>query len=205
MSSYMADLSNNNPHFDAAAYRKAGHRVIALKATEGVGGYQAIHGTRTAAAHADGVKVVHYHFAHPENHPDGRVEAREFWTHVKPHYRRGDRLCLDIEVNPGRTSIPAYVRAFVGELARLGHQHTWVYTYTSYAREHGVLTIVPAGCRLWLADYQKLSRTPAGLPRLWAHQFTDGRSGPQPHAMAGIGQCDVSRLSARARVALRLR
>lgn len=56
---------------------------------------------------------------------------------------------------------------------------------------------VLASCPLWYARY---SSVPSGIPpgvwtdyALW--QYTNGASGPEPHAAAGIGRCDRSRFN----------
>lgn len=204
----IADISNNNPRFDAHAYRRAGHRAIAIKATEGVGGIQGVYANRVAAAHFEGLHVVHYHFAHPDTHGNAAAECAEFLSVVKRHWKRGDRVAIDIEVPPVLVSPSEYVASWHHHLrenaGHVGSAHAWVYTYTGYVREHGLR--LPRGWRLWLADYSSPvlgRRTGVSVP--WAHQFTDGVHGPEPHGVAGVGQCDVSALSRRAAVGLRIR
>lgn len=205
----MADVSNNNPGFDARAYHAAGHRAVAIKATEGVGGHQITHGPWTDAAHHAGLRVIHYHFARPDTHATPAGEALDFLAAVEPHWRRGDRVCLDLEVAPiVAGDADRYVRGFARAMrqrrGRVGSRHAWLYTGTFYFREHGLR--LPAGWRLWLADYAVpvLGARP-GVARVWAHQFTDGRNGPLPHGVAGVaGPCDVSALSRRAAVGLHL-
>lgn len=207
----MADISNNNLGFDAHAYRAAGHGVVAIKATEGVGGLQRTHALWADAAHRAGVKVVHYHFAHPDTHRNGIGEALDFLRAVEAHWRRGDRVCVDVELQAAAgVDTNAYIESFVGTLrrhrtrgglARVGVAHGWLYTGTFYAREHGLR--LPRGWRLWLADYSNPVLGARFGMRPWAHQFTDGDHGPLPHGLAGVrGPCDVSALSRRAAAGL---
>lgn len=195
---FMADLSNNNAHFDAHAYRKGGHRVVALKATEGVGGRQGIYVERVNAAHRAGLFVVHYHFARPDHHSTSTAEAADFLSYIKPHVRKGDRVALDLEVQPGRSmDLNAYSRNFAHIVRqRIGHKHGWLYSYSAFISEHGLR--VPSGWRLWLANYS----APVPHRGSWTHQFTNGISGPSPHSMAGVGQIDVSMLTRRAALGL---
>lgn len=210
-SRFFADLSSNNHTFDARAYRKAGHLVVAIKATEGLGFVDAPDRARVHEAHDAGVKVIHYHFGRPDLHPDGRSEARAFWAQVRPLFRRGDRLALDLEKEAPGVNMSVYAANFMDEVrkqakasgVKLRHW-LWLYTFTSFYREHGLR--LPWHSLLWLADFGApiLGRR-AGLPRIFAHQFTDGVNGPPPHALTGTGASDVNKLSMRAWLLLRLR
>lgn len=200
---HMADVSDAQATFNAAAYRAAGHRVVALKATEGLGFEAHGYAARVLAAHRAGLHVIHYHFAHPDHHDAGGDEARELLRVAQPHWRRGDRLSLDLEVDPHRTTgaLLDYVGDFLAVWQRAGHHYPWLYTFTSYLDDR-LAGQTPDGWRLWLADFRKMSRLEKWRRHVWAHQFTDGLVGPEPHAMAGIGRVDVSWVSRRAYSAL---
>lgn len=203
-SRYMVDLSSNNPEFDAHAYRKAGHRVVALKATEGETFTDPDYGARVKAAHAAGLKVVHYLFCRPDNHSNPAGEVHHFLTVIRRHLKKGDRVCLDVEKG-------SPTQAYVDEAARLvviglkGTKVTkagWLYSYTGFLNDHKLRA--PKGWRLWLADYRMLPKVLAsglGRPRsIHAHQFTDGQQGHAPRKLAGTGghTSDVSKLSRKA-------
>lgn len=213
---YMADLSNNNRLADPLAvfraYYKAGHRVIALKATEGVGGRQAqdtpstdsprssgigrqvVYPDRVHAAHQAGLTVIHYHFARPDHHRTPEAEAHDFLSYIKPHYRKGDKVALDLEVQPiPGLDLNGYAAGFANLARRaVGAQHGWLYSYTAFIAQHHLRT--PKGWRLWLANYS----APVPHPGAWTHQYTDGHLGPGPHKLPGVGVADVSLMTRRA-------
>jgi Glycosyl hydrolases family 25 len=195
----MADVSNNNHRPDFAAYRHRGHIAIGIKATEGVGGRQANYPEWVEAAHHQRLQVIHYLFAHPDHHSTVDAEAHDFLAFIRPHVRRGDRVALDLEVQPaGGVNLHTYTHRFA-QLVRehIGHRHGWLYSYRSYFDQHGGAgPLTPPGWRVWLADYELTSRP------YWAHQFTDGQQGPGPRECAGVGPCDVSVLTRRAWVGL---
>lgn len=190
-----ADLSDNNAAFNAHAYASAGHQLVALKASEGVGFTDPKHGPRADQAHHAGLLVAHYHFCRPDTHPDHAGEAETFWAAVKPFEWPGDFLVLDLEVTPrgGMAQAAGYLAGFDAALHRISGHRAVGYTYVSYLDEAGPRLQV-ASRRWWIAAYgSKPGRLGAGRHR-WAWQYTDGRDGPTPHRFAGIGQCDGSRL-----------
>lgn len=191
-----ADVSSNNASFNAAPYASAGHLVIAIKATEGLSFVNPKYAAWVHDAHNHGLGVLHYHFARPEDgHPDRQAE--HFWSVVKEHFRRpGDFVVVDTE-----TDTPANGRNFTLEydkhLRQVSGTHPVLYTFLSYFQE-GHLTI--SSDQVWLAAWGRnqpgRNWDVPGPTRLWAWQFTDGRSGPPPHSFAGIpGSSDGSRLN----------
>ena len=47
-----------------------------------------------------------------------------------------------------------------------------------------------AQCFFWLAQYGPNAVVPANWPTWTLWQYTDGKSGPTPHSVDGIGNCD---------------
>jgi GH25 family lysozyme M1 (1,4-beta-N-acetylmuramidase) len=196
-----ADISSNNPGFHGHAYKSAGHRVIAIKATEGVTFTSPPYAAWAHAAHAAGLAVVHYHFARPElGQP--RQQAQHFWATVKAHYLRGrDRLVADVETGSPSEAV-AWLREYEAELATLAgtepHDQLIGYTFKSYY-EAAALELHSRAW--WIAAWGPLMDLRGDLGRhqyLWAQQFTDGQVGPEPHAFAGIaGICDGSLINKR--------
>lgn len=204
----MADLSSNNDQVDLAAYKAAGHRAIALKATEGVSFIDPTYVSRVGKAHALGLKVVHYHFARPDNHPTAAPEAVFFAKVVKPHLKRGDRVCLDLEKDTAHQTVnlSRYAQEFLDDVSKLLKvSYPWLYSYTAFIRGNALKT--PSKTRLWLADYSAPILGARGrITDIWAHQFTNGVNGPRPHSMAGLGShVDVSKLSRRALLGMRIK
>jgi hypothetical protein len=46
--------------------------------------------------------------------------------------------------------------------------------------------------RLWLAQYNTTPEPQQSWATYWLWQFTDGQLGPSPHAVDGVGPCDIN-------------
>jgi YD repeat-containing protein len=181
----MVDLSSNNAAPDLAKHYEGGHRVIALKATEGTSYTWDQHGRLADEWHKLGGAVWHYHFARPG---DAKTQATRLLNAVgTQHWHAGDRIVLDAEAS-GVTA--AFVRTFIATCYL--NRPNWsgiVYSYSSFLI---AAKIKPThGWGLWLAAYQSTEPKPApGWARLTAWQFTDKQSG-----LPGIsGAVDCSHL-----------
>ena len=196
-----ADLSNNNRYFNAARYRRAGHRLVALKASEGDGFVDERHARWSAEAHHAGLAVVHYCYCTP-GRGSGRAAAELFWSVVDRHFIPGrDRLALDMEVFGPPGTVSAYLAEADGRLGALAGDapanRPVGYTYRAFFEAH--TPVLRSRC-WWIADYGDRLHLGSDLgsdQRLWAQQFTDGTSGAGPHSVRGVaGPCDVSALNA---------
>jgi len=47
-----------------------------------------------------------------------------------------------------------------------------------------------ANCWLWLSQFGNTPVVPANWPFWTMWQFTDGKAGPEPHTVNGVGACD---------------
>jgi GH25 family lysozyme M1 (1,4-beta-N-acetylmuramidase) len=195
----MADISSNDEGFNGHAYKSAGHKVIMIKATEGLTYVNPLYAGWAHAAHAAGLAVAHYHFCRPEQ-ADAGGQADHFWNAVKPHFLKGrDRLVFDLE-----TGTPTSTDAYLAELdARVGELSPGAepigYTFLSYLNEAGGRLKLRS--KAWLiAAWGALLEERGSLPGgqwLWGQQYTDGQFGPAPHSFAGVrgpggGPCDGS-------------
>lgn len=198
MTRYFADVSSNQTAVDLDKYHHAGHRLIGLKASEGVGYTDPTWHPRMRWSAQLGLGVIHYHYARPDLHGHGEQEARYFAQLVGPHLKPYDAVALDLEValvQLGPAHIVRYARQFeAAARERLGRPIV-LYSYLAYLDQLGGAFKWPGG-RLWVADYAHLRGRVLGH-RVWAHQFTDGAVGPQPRQCAGVGHCDVSLLNRR--------
>lgn len=193
-----ADISHHQAAVDLAAYKRAGHDRIILKATEGTGFTDPTFTARWRRAGQLGLARVAYHFARARF--DGADEFDHILTVVNAAGGLGarDRLCLDVEDPDTPSRAAANARQFAARAAQRGITSGLVYTFRSYAVNHGIApSLFPAGWRqLWLADYTAgQADTAIELGAGWtraqvvARQFTD-----QAH-VAGIGSlCDYNRL-----------
>lgn len=203
---YFADISSNNSFFDAEDYRRGGHLLIAIKATQGTGYVNPSYAKWVEEAHKAGLTVLHYHFAATN---DPKAEAQHYLNTIAPHFKKGkDQTVLDLEVtvqdNPGQgytlTDPVNFRKWFDIETFRRGH-HPVLYSYASYLRKYGP-GLNPASKKIWVADYET---HPQGgwWGKSWAWQFTDGVNGPKPHSCMGIGRCDVSEINPATYIRLR--
>ncbi len=194
MAVQFADLSHHQGSVDLAAYARAGHDRVMLKATEGTGFLDGQFTARWRQAGQLGLKRGAYHFLR------NALPGGEQWAWFISAVRRagplqpGDWLCLDSEdpATPGRAV--AASREFCAAAVAAGFPDGEVYTGRWYADPNGLTAAVfpPGWRRLWLSDY-----TPAqvALPAGWtqaqlvALQFTDKGTVP------GIGTpCDYNRV-----------
>ncbi len=205
MSRLFADLSNNDPQFTASKYRNAGHILLGFKATQGLEFTDAHHAAACEKAHKVNIAIAHYHFAEP-NH-DAVKQARHFWHVVKPQWRTGDYVVLDVErLTPSRKNrdLRAWCNAFQRELHRVSGHDAILYTYLSFLTDNLGPLVRRRFPRIWMAQYSHHATPPMWARPLWAWQRTDGKDGPAPHTLPGIPHpCDVNVLNERSYKRLR--
>ena len=187
-----ADLSNNNSGYNAEEYRKAGHVIVALKASEGTFFIDSKHRGWALQSGLHHIAVIHYHFGRPDR-SSGKDEA-DFFLHATnglrgPH----DFLVYDGErASNGAFGLdPAHAREFDQRIQERTRFHTILYASASELAAHGKDALVGDNKRDWCADYSTNRDTHAEGHVCVMRQFTDGVFGPEPHAVAGIGRCDV--------------
>lgn len=182
----MADVSSNNGPVSITNYSRAGHVIVAIKATQGLSYVNPYHLDQANAAHSYGLTVVHYHFVNIS--ADREAEIAHFRNIYNKAWRDGDYIAFDVELG----KIP--VGEISGMLSRFwlktGHEPI-LYTYWSYFLEnlHGVRF---PGNRLWMANYEENAPIAPKPYNTVAKQYTDGEVGPEPHFFSGIGKCDGS-------------
>lgn len=192
-----ADISSNNLFFDAVKYRTAGHILVAVKATEGVHYINPNHRTWSLHAGLNHIGVAHYHFARPDlgNQPDAEADA--FLQTALRLAGGRDYLVLDLEraTPAGWKHDPAWSAAFDAYVQAHSRFHTILYANKGTLQQSDAWLAGDVR-RVWDADW---SNDPDFAPpgyTVAARQFTDGVLGPEPHWIAGVGRCDVNRMSA---------
>lgn len=191
-----ADVSSNNRGLDARTYRQTGHILVGIKATEGLAYTNPYHRTWSLHAGLNLVSVVHYHFGRPDAGNDPAHEAEHFLAVALPLAGWWDYLALDLErATPfGYSHDPAWSRGFDEYVSAHSRFNTILYANRS-TLEGGTNWLTNPKKRVWDADY---SNTPDYAPAGYSvafRQFTDGVVGPTPHEVAGVGTCDVNRMS----------
>lgn len=189
----MADIYEGTPSFDARAYHAAGHRVIAIKASEGQTEKDSKHDERCDEAHAAGLSVVHYHFGRPDDGNTPEQEGENFIRSMGHRLRKGDWVALDFERFTGRGAVAdvEWINAFWvyvhNHLGREGlPDRTWLYASRSYLQEFiatGKLIIH----RLWDADWSTGPSIKTGKFSTICRQQSGDGYGPGPHSLPGIG------------------
>lgn len=192
------DISSNNSQFDAAEYRAAGHVLVAIKATEGTRYVNPDHRAWSIHAAWHHIAIVHYHFARPDLNDGPEAEADHFLSVAGALTGGRDYLCLDLEraTPAGWQHDPAWSRAFDAQVQRRSRFHAVLYANRS-TLEQSDEWLIGDKRRVWDADWSaNPNYAPPGYG-VFARQFTDGIVGPEPHALAGIGRCDVNAMSPR--------
>lgn len=192
-----ADISNNNAGFNAETYRKSGHVLIAIKATEGIHFVDPDHRGWCLQAGGKHIAVVHYHFARPDLNLDAQAEARHFLSVALPLTGGRDYLVVDIEraTPQGWSHDPAWTREFDLYVRKHSRFFPIVYASRSVLQQSDQwLTGNPK--RVWDADWSTDHDFAPDGYNCVMRQFTDGVFGPEPHSLPGIeGICDVNRMS----------
>lgn len=178
----VADISSYQ-NFNAKVYADEGHLAVILKATEGVTVQDGKYKEHLAKARHQGLRVGHYHFAHPETKRPVSQEVDNFLSTAGSHLANRDFIVLDVETG-SQGNWRKFARAFRRQVKRRTGKSVVFYSYDS-----GIGSFLRLG-RIWSAAY----RSYLGRP-VWLWQFTDGEYGPRPHTCAGIGKCDISRLN----------
>ena len=190
-SPFFIDLSNNDPIFDAAAYRKAGHVIVGLKATEGVSFIDPDHGRLAHAAGGEHIAVMHYHFARPDLNTDAEKEAAHFISVATSGNLDGPRdyLVLDLEraTPAGWAPDPAWSARFDRYIRAHTRFRTILYSFRS------ALQAAPAShwfagppYREWDADFS--SRPGRRVARCDDHRPPVHRRRVRPHAAWSVGR-----------------
>ena len=188
-----ADLSSNNAYFHAGQYRDAGHLVVAVKATEGVGYVNPEHRPWCYDAGAHRVGVIHYHFARPDqgNTPDS--EARLFLEVALPLAGGRDFLALDLEraTPQGWAHDPAWSHAFDRHVQQHSRFHTILYASRSTLELSAGPWLDYTPGRVWDADWSlEPDYAPPDMLTV-IRQQSGVTAGRPPYQLPGCGPCDI--------------
>jgi GH25 family lysozyme M1 (1,4-beta-N-acetylmuramidase) len=181
------DLShfNQNPDFHLAK----GDGIVGVihKATQGLGFSDSAYIAHRDAARAAGLLWGAYHFG---TGADGAQQADFFLQKVGAD--PSVLLILDFEQNTAGPSMTLDgARAFVTRVQSVTGRYPGLYAGSFLKQLLGTsLDPVLAQCWFWLAQYSPTPVVPPNWPTWTMWQYTDGKSGSDPHTVAGIGPCD---------------
>jgi lysozyme len=181
------DISHWEGEIDFAKVAAAGIVAVIAKATQGSSGTDEKYAAYRKAASRFNFLWGSYHFG---TNSEVSTQVDHYLTTAQPKER--DLVCLDFERNPNGPSMSLeQARDFVSDVrSRLGR---WPVLYAgSWLKE--ILGQTPdeilRECPLWLAQYGTKPVMPIGWERFTLWQYTDGKEGPPPHLVPGIGRCD---------------
>lgn len=181
------DLSHFNNVTDFNAVKADGIVGIIHKATEGTDYTDSMYHTRRSQALAAGLWWGAYHFATGD---DAVAQAEYFLSVVNP--APTDLLVLDFEQNTTGSSMSlAGAEQFVTTVQSATGRWPGLYS-GSYINEllGSGQNQTLANCWFWLSEYGPTPHVPANWSTWTMWQYTDGEVGPEPHAVAGVGNCD---------------
>ncbi|HEY5885329.1 MAG TPA: glycoside hydrolase family 25 protein [Pyrinomonadaceae bacterium] len=183
----VVDISHHNGNVNLQAAKGDGIIGVIHKATQGQTGVDAMYQTNRSKATAAGLLWGAYHFGTGGN---GVAQAQHFLDVVGTF--DNTLLVLDFEQNPGGASMSlADARAFVTQVNQVTGRFPGFYSgsYIKQLLGSGKDPVL-AQCWLWLPQYGPTPVVPANWSTWTMWQYTDGTVGPQPHVVAGIGNCD---------------
>jgi len=184
----VVDLSHWDPADDYEAVLAAGIVGVIYKATESGSYTDPTYVSQQHAAKDVGLKWGAYHFADSSD-VDRQIE--NFLRFAAPD--PDELFCLDWEDNGGDMMSLDDVKKWVTAVeTRLGRPGECVIYGGNTIKENGNGDEFLTSRRLWLCQYGDTAVLPEGFDRYWLWQFTDGVYGPQPHAIDGIGPCDIN-------------
>jgi lysozyme len=191
MNDTIVDL-NHRGQPDFSALVTAGITAVIHKATEGGTFQDPEFPTRRVAAKAAGLLWSSYHFV------SGVSVTDQLDNYVEYAQPSDDELvCIDYERSTSGPDMSlAQLERFVVLLTQQIGRPPVIYGGDLLRQSVGLNpSPVLAQCPLWYARYgpQPTGMPPGIWPTYTLWQYTDGASGPQPHAVVGLGRCDRSR------------
>jgi lysozyme len=184
----VVDLSHFNTVSSFETVKGDGIVGVIHKATQGTSMLDSMYHMRKGEATASGLWWGAYHFG--VGGEDGAAQAKYFLSVVQPG--PNDLLVLDLEENPGGAGMSLieaedfvkYVEAETGRWPGL-YGGSYVKEILGNNKETAL-----SFCWFWLSEYGPTPRVPPAWDTWTMWQYTNGVVGPEPHAVAGIGNCD---------------
>jgi lysozyme len=186
------DISHHNgAGLDFAKAKADGIIGVIHKASQGLTLGDAMYAANRAKVAKAGLLWGAYHFGTDD---DGVKQATAFLAKV------GDPkdvlMVLEFEPNGKSTMTLAQAHDFVTQIQKVTGRFPGFYSGSLIksvlkSNKDAVL----ANCWFWLAQYGPKAVVPANWPTWTMWQYTDGKLGPKPHSVNGIGLCDRDRFN----------
>lgn len=184
------DISHHNTVSSFEQAKNSGVYGVIHKATQGVSYVDPALSANRKGIEAQALLFGAYHFGVAG---EAVMQAEHFVDTVGPDAL----LVLDFESNPQGNSMSLQeAEQFVERVQQLAGRYPGLYSGHVIKESLAHAGALKAGdtvlsqCWLWIAQYGNAPQ----IPELWSRwtlwQYTDGSTGPEPHAVAGIGSCD---------------
>lgn len=181
------DISHHNGNVDLVQAAADGIAGVIHKATQGTGFTDPAYIDNQQKATDAGLMWGAYHFA---TGSDAVAQADHFLDVVSP----GDQtlIVLDFEKNEQGTSMTldgarAFVNRINDQVGRFPGLYGGAYLKQLLGKNQDP---VLAQCWLWLSQFGPTPVVPANWQSFTMWQYTDGKVGPEPHTVKGVGPCD---------------
>lgn len=190
------DVSNHQETNDWRQIKASEWPFAAAKATEGTSYHDPYFKGNWSGMNGQGIHRIAYHFAHADAGRSGSAEARFFLDYIRSQggFTPDDVPALDIEAdNLSGSGLDRFLDDFCHEVERQWRPGL-VYSGNWFLGSKGVNLSGPRSrhWELWTAAYGPNPMVFAGFSDWEFWQFTDGRVGPAPHAVPGVGACDIN-------------
>ncbi len=185
----IVDLSHWDRNIDFKLAKEDGILGVIHKATQGVEYVDPEYAKRRKTAEEEEILWGAYHFGVGEN---GKDQADHFLETI------GDSsdvlLALDIEENKGGKSITAkQAEDFVNRVYVVTGRLPLIYGSPYFLKDFA--TPILTECPLWLSKWGAEPTLPIGWKKWTLWQYTDGKTGPKPNSVEGIGPCDRNKFN----------
>ncbi len=183
------DLSHWQENVDFELAKENGIVGVIHKATQGTGYIDTKYKERRKEAEDLGLLWGSYHFGVGE---DGKDQANHFLNTVGK--TKNTIVALDIEENEsGKNIEPRQAEDFIKKVQEETGRSPLVYGGAKFLKDFA--TPILTKCPLWIARYGDQPVLPQGWNKWILWQYTDGKNGPEPHEVEGIGKCDRNKFN----------
>lgn len=182
-SNVVIDLSHWNVNVDLGLVKSNDILAVIHKVTEGIHYRDFRYSSRQKEAEKLGLLWGAYHFGTNVN---GFIQANHFLNNVG----NTSNILLVLNVEPYKNRIMNKKQAtrFIQRVQNKTENR--VVMYGSYNTLKNYSTPFLTKNPLWIAHYNKSIKVPLGWNKWALWQYTDGKRGPKPHKVNGIGVCD---------------
>lgn len=177
------DLSHWNVNVNFELIKESGIIAVIHKATQGIKYVDHHYNTRRTAAEKYGLLWGAYHFGTNSN---GVLQANHFLNTVGNTSKT--ILVLDVEYNKNNIMTQNQIKHFIETVQNKTKNTIMIYGSYNILTKYSspFLTKIP----LWIAFYGWPLKVPSGWDKWVLWQYTNGKKGPLPHRVNGIGLCD---------------